>query len=61
MLSSCLLGAYCRRDEAIQLLTVPCLNQPFIEFVFYQDLELFPLIPETTRRSAGKYVKVTFI
>lgn len=61
MLSCCLLGAYCRRDKAIQLLTVPCLNQPFVEFVFYQHLELFPLIPETKRRSAGKYAKVTFI
>jgi len=61
MLPCCLLGAYCRRDKAIQLLTVPCLNQPFVEFVFHQHLELFLLIPETRRRSAEKYAKVTFI
>lgn len=46
MLSCCLLGAHSRRDEAIQLLTVPCLNQPFIELAFHQHLELLPLIPQ---------------
>lgn len=60
MLSCCLLGAHGRRDQAVQLLPVPRLNQPLIEFVFYQRLELFPLIPET-ETSAGKYGKITFI
>lgn len=59
MLSCCLLGAHSRRDKAIQLLTVPCLNQPFIELAFHQHLELLPLIPATKRRwSARKHAKV---
>lgn len=60
MLSCCLLGARGRRDQAVQLLPVPCLNQPLIEFIFYHCLELLPLIPET-ETSAGKYGKITFI
>lgn len=51
MLSCCLLGAQGRRDQAVQLLPVPRLNQPLIEFVFYHSLELFPLIPETRHSS----------
>lgn len=56
----CLLGAHSRRDQAVQLLPVPCLNQPLIEFVFYQRLELFSLFPET-ETSAEKYEKIIFI
>lgn len=60
MLSCCLLGVQVRRDQAVQLLPVPCLNQPLIEFVFYHSLQLLPLIPETDK-AAGKYGKITFI
>lgn len=60
LLSCCLLGAHSRRDQAVQLLPVPRLNQPLIEFVLYQGLELFPLIPET-ETSSRKYGKITFI
>lgn len=60
MLSCCLLGACGSRDQAVQLLPVPCLNQPLVEFVLHQRLELLLLIPET-ETSAGKYGKITFI
>lgn len=38
-------------NEAVQLLPMSRINQPFIELVLHKDLELLPLFPEVVIES----------
>lgn len=51
VLSRHLSGGGCVWNEAVQLLPMSCINQPFIELVLHKDLELLPLLPEVVIES----------
>lgn len=51
VLSRRLFGGCCVWNEAVQLLSMSCINQPFIELVLHKDLELLPLFPEVVIES----------
>lgn len=51
VLSCCLFGACCRGHKAVQLLAMPCINQPLIKLVLHKYLELLPLVPKIVIRN----------
>lgn len=64
VLSCCLFGACCRGHKAVQLLAMPCINQPLIKLVFHKYLELLPLVPKIVirnRMNAKTLIHINFI